>query len=330
VDQGTRWRRVFWAYSAACLLLATFAVVLIAGLDPYDTGRFALFGEYGVPGFGQRLTAASVAREPDAEAAILGNSTMQLMSPVRLSELTHWRFVSLAMPFAGPPEQMATMRWLVRHHDGYGGPALKGLVIGLDSTWCEDDGKLDMPKPFPFWLYGDSRLDYLWSLMNMRGFNAVVHKLRLMLGAERPLRRDGYHDFEPEIAMSEAAAALDFDKGSPPVAASGTGNFAAVPLLRDFLPTVPPTTAVVLVFVPHYYIDLPIPGSSAAQELATCKAKFHELAANRPNTTVLDFRVDGDIARDRRNFWDRNHYRMPIARYLEKQIAVAFGDENGS
>ena len=328
--KATGWRRVFWAYPAACLFFAALAVALIAALDPYDTGRFALFGEYGVPGFGQRLTAASLARQPDTEAAILGNSTMQLVSPVRLSELTGWRFVSLTMTYSGPAEQVPTARWLLRHHDGTGGPALKGLVIGLDDTWCQADGKLDTPEPFPYWLYGDSRLDYLRGLVNMRGIDAAVHKLRVMFGAERPLRRDGYHDFEPEIAAREAAAALDFDRGSRPTAAPGNGNFAAIPLLRDILPGIPPTTALALVFVPHYYIDLPVPGSAAAREWADCKAKFHELADSRPNTTVLDFRVDDEIARDRRNFWDRNHYRMPIARFIEKQIAVALGKEAGS
>ena len=134
------WRRVLWAYPVACLLFALLAVAVIVGLDPYDTGRFALFGDYGVPGFGQRLTGASEARARDTEAAVLGNSTMQLLDPERLTELTGWRFVSLTMTYTGPTEQLAIARWLVRHHDGIRGPALKGLVLGIDTTWCQSDG----------------------------------------------------------------------------------------------------------------------------------------------------------------------------------------------
>ncbi|HWB49879.1 MAG TPA: hypothetical protein VG651_12275 [Stellaceae bacterium] len=314
---------MLWAYPVACLLFAALALVVIAGLDPYDTGRFALLGEHGVPRFGQRLTGASLARAPDTEAAILGNSTMQLISPERLAALTGWRFVSLTMTFSGPTEQLAAARWLVRHHDGVHGAALKALVFGIDSSWCEADGKLDMAEPFPFWLYSDSAIEYLRSLINMRGVDAVVHKLRMMAGAEPPLRADGYSNFEPEYATHEAAGAADLALGARPVAATGTGNFAAVPLLRDFLAIVPKTTSIAFVVVPHYYIDLPIPATPAAAEAEQCKAGYREIAASRPHTALLDFRKDDAIARDRRNFWDRNHYRMPIARMLEKHIAAA-------
>jgi hypothetical protein len=137
-------------------------------------------------------------------------------------------------------------------------------------------------------------------------------------------------NFEPEIAAHEEAAARDLDIGVRPAAAQGSGDFAAVPLLRDFLRDVPATTQIVLVMVPHYYVDLPIPDTPAAAEIDLGKAKFRELAAERPNTFVLDFRNDGELARDRHNFWNRNHYRMPIARLIEAQIAAALhrdGDE---
>lgn len=322
ISEPARWRRLLWAYPAACMLFAILAVVLIAGFDPYDTGRFTLVCAHGVPGFGQRLTGASIARAPTTQAAILGNSTMQLVSPERLTVLTGQRFVSLTMTFTGPTEQLATARWLIRHHDGTTAPSLKTLVFGIDTTWFESDGKLKMAQPFPFWLYSDSRWAYLRSLVNMRGFDAAVHKLRMMTGAEHPFTADGYVNFEPELATREAAAAHDFEIGSRLVAAQGSGDFAAVPLLRDFLRDVPAATDIVLVIVPHYYIDLPNPGTPAAAEADLGKAKFRELAASRPNTFVLDFRNDGELARDRHNFWDRNHYRMPIAKLIERQIAA--------
>jgi len=157
----------------------------------------------------------------------------------------------------------------------------------------------------------------------MRGIDAVVHKLRVMAGAERPFRSDGYIDFEPELRTREAAAAKDFAIGERAVAATGTGDFAAVPLLRAFLATLPATTSVALVMVPHYYIDLPIPGTPAAAELEACKANYRAIAAGRPRTVLLDFRKDDDLTRDRRNFWDRNHYRMPIAMMIERETAAA-------
>ena len=310
--------------------MVALAFVVIAGMDPYDTGQFALLRSYGVPGFGQRLTGASVARAAGVEGAILGNSTMQLISPARLTEFTGWRFVSLTMTFTGPTEQIAVARWLVRHHDGATAPALKAIVFGIDTSWCQSDGKLTMHEPFPFWLYSDSRIEYLKALVNMNGFNAVWHKLRVMTGAERPFQTDGYVDFEPEYSTHEASGERDLDTSQRFEAAQGTGNFAAPPLLLDFLQTIPATTDVALVMMPHYYMDLPVPGSPAAREAEQCKAAYREIAAHRPNTFVLDFRKDDEMARDRKNFWDRNHYRMPISRFLEKQIAGAFGKGQGS
>src|SRR5258707_13324971 len=108
ISEPAGWRRVLWAYPVACLLMAALTAVAIAVLHPYDTGRFALFKSYGVPGFGQRFVAASLARAPDTQAAILGNSTMQLIDPGRLTEQTGWRFVSLTMTYTGPVEQIAT------------------------------------------------------------------------------------------------------------------------------------------------------------------------------------------------------------------------------
>ncbi len=314
---------MLWAYPVGCVLFALLAVVVIAGFDPYDTGRFALFGEHGVPGFGQRLVGASLARAPGAEAAVTGNSTMQLLNPERLTALTGWRFVSLTMTYTGPTEQLAVARWLIRHHDGVSAPALKALVMGIDSTWCQSNGKLDQAQPFPFWLYGQSRIAYLEALINMRGFDAVVHKIRVMTGAERPFRADGYVDFEPELRQREAKAAEDFAKGYRPSAAAGTGDFAAVPLLRDFFAVAPASTKIALVMVPHYYVDLPIPGTPAADELDQCKANYRALAAGRPNTVLLDYRKDDSLARDQHNFWDRNHYRMPIAQMIERETAAA-------
>lgn len=309
--------------------MAVLTLGLIVVVDPYDTGRFALLDGYGVPDFNQRLTAASLGRAPDTEAAIVGNSTIQLLAPARLLEQTGWRFVSLAMMQSGPIAQLAVARWLVRHHDGKGEPALKALVIGLDKTWCQADGKIDTQRPFPHWLYSDSTLDYVVALFNMRSVEAAIRKLKVISGAEPRLRPDGYRNLELLLANDGPAVAADLDASFRAVAASGTGNFAAARMLWEFVPAVPATTILVLVFVPHYAADLPLPETAASHEIEQCKAAYQEIAANRPNTVILDYLKVNELTSDRRNFWDRLHYRMPIARLIETDIATALRDISG-
>lgn len=322
-SEPPRWRRTLWQYGVGCVVIAMLAAIFVIVLDPYDSGRFSPFDGYGVPSFGQRLTAASLARAPDTQAAIIGNSTVQLIDPARLTEMTGPRFVSLAIPATGPIEQLAVARWLVRHHDGLSGPALQALVIGLDLHWCQGAGQLDVQDPFPFWLYGDSRFGYVRYLLNLRGVEAAERKVKLMLGIEKRLRADGYRDFEPELARNEAAVTADFAQGNHGFDAGGGDSFDAVGRLRDFLAGVPPTTSLVLVFVPRSSITLPASGSPAKQRSERCKAAFRQLAAGRPHTAFLDFLKDGEIARDRRNFWDRIHYRKPVAHLIEDEIAAA-------
>ncbi len=322
-SEPTAWRRMLWRYGVACAAIAMLSAIFVIVLDPYDSGRFSPFDGYGVSSFGQRLTAASLARAPTTQAAIIGNSTVQLIDPARLAELTGARFVSLAIPATGPIEQLAVARWLVRHHDGVSPPPLEALVIGLDARWCQGASQLDVRDPFPFWLYGDSGFAYVRGLLNLRGVEAAERKARLILGIEKRLRADGYRDFEPELARHETAAAADFAEGNRGFDAAGGDTLDAVRRLRDFLAGMPATTLLVLVFVPRYSVTLPAPGSAAEQRSDACKAAFRQLAAGRPHTAVVDFLKDGEIARDRRNFWDRVHYRKPIAHLIEDEIATA-------
>jgi len=324
------WRRALWVYPVVSLAAAALALALIVVIDPYDTGRFTLLDGYGVPAaFGQRLTAASLGREPDTDAAIIGNSTIQLLDPARLLEQTNWRFVSLAMTLTRPVEQLAVARWLARHHDGKRKPALKALVIGLDKTWCQADGKIDTPQPFPHWLYGDNTLDYVAALFNMRSINAAIRKLKVISGAEPRMRPDGYRNLELLLAADGPAVGADLDLSVHATAASGTGNFAAVRMLSEFVPMVPATTVVVLVFVPHYAADLPLSDTAASREIDQCKAAYGEIAANRPNTVILDYLKTDGLTSDRGNFWDRLHYRMPIARLIETDIAAVVRGAHG-
>jgi len=52
------------------------------------------------------------------------------------------------------------------------------------------------------------------------------------------------------------------------------------------------------------------------------------LAAQRQRTQVLDFSRRSDLIERAEDYWDRLHYRAPVARKLEAEIAGALADEN--
>jgi hypothetical protein len=320
ISASSRWRRVLARYAAGVLGLGALVAAGLLALDPYDSGRFALFGEHGVPQLGERLTHASLGRRGGLDTAIIGNSTLQLIAPARLAAATGRQVVQLAVPGSGPREQLVIAEWFLRHHPG---AAFGGLVIGLDTTWC---GALELTNPFPFWLYGDSALDYAAGLMSLKTIDMAGRKVKLLLGGAEAARADGYHDFEIGRVWDPAAVARLTARpegwGAPETSGARPPAPPAAPLLARFLARLPAAARVVLVWPPRHRHDLPPPGSAAAAAERACQAAFAAVAATRPGTTVLDFIGRADMTEDA-EFWDLQHYRSPVARRMETEIAAA-------
>ena len=57
--------------------------------------------------------------------------------------------------------------------------------------------------------------------------------------------------------------------------------------------------------------------------IAQCKGAFQEIATQRPRGVFLDFEADEEITRNPKNFMDEVHYRAPVARLIEAQVASA-------
>jgi hypothetical protein len=316
------WRRALRRYVEACLLLPLAVAALLTALDPYDSGVLGIFDGYGVPQFGPRLTNASIARRAEVQSAIIGNSTSQLLDPARLTGLTGLRFVSLTIPGTGPVEQLAVAHWLVDHHAPAGANPLRALVIGLDASWCGNQ-PLTPLNPFPFWLYSGSRLRYLANLISLKGLEAMWRKVMLLMRLEPPLRPDGYRDYDTGHHWDAADVAARLAEMPAAALMPEQMEFAAASRLADLLAALPSDATVVLLFVPRHHNALPPPSSDGARLLAACKAAYRDLAAARPHTAVLDWLVDGELARDDKSFWDLLHFRQPVARQLEQSIAAA-------
>ena len=301
-----RWLATFLAM-AALGAGVVFALVILA--DPYDSGRFGLIGIKGISDESPRTANASRGRDPQFNAAIIGNSTGQLLKPAELSQATGARFVQLTVPGTGPREQIALLRWFVRHH-----PRPNALVIVTDTAWCTDDPELRMINPFPFWLYSDNDLEYLGRLFSSRALGRAVRRIELGLGMRTPSAADGYWDYEL-IGRGEFRSAPP-----PPEPPDGAMDFPAIQPLANFLASVP-DIPVVLVMPPMIASNLPPPDSYGSARLAICKTALAGLVAGRPHSNFLDFRIDDPLTRDPKNFLDPLHYRAQIARRMEQRIA---------
>jgi hypothetical protein len=321
------WRRFGLSFVAAAAVLLVAILGAAYAIDPYDTGRSSLLHKPGVRPQGPRTAGASRGRDPAFDAAVIGNSHAQLLSPERLNALTGRSFVQLTVPATGPKEQLVLIDWFVRHH-----PGARAIVIGADDRWCAADPALPNIKPFPFWLYSRDRLEYAGGLLRYHVLEELLPRLRYVAskraGRARP---DGYWDYEPHYT------ALGFDR-DPALRArlehratdryieNATGRFPAADQLRQAIAALSSQTAVVVVFPPIYGQLLPAPGSPGDLADRACKAALADAAASRANGAVVDWRRERPEIHNPSWFFDQTHYRHAIAQLVERDVAHALGE----
>ncbi|WP_353183120.1 hypothetical protein [Bosea sp. (in: a-proteobacteria)] len=321
--------RAGWAGFTATLLgaAALFTAAFLATaflIDPYDTGRSPLGLKEGVRPQGPRTALASRGRDPQFSGAIVGNSHIQLVSPERLHEKTGIPFVSLIAPATMPKESLATIGWFLRHHRR---PPPAAIVVGVDNYWCTADPALPNEKPFPFWLLSASLLDYLGGLMRYDLIEELPRRIAyLASGKAERARPDGYWDYEAGYEVQgyhqrpEIRARLE-----RPLEAGGgnaDGPFPAATRLEALMASAP-ETALILVRPPVYVSALSKPGTPDADADAACRKAYADIAARRPHTALVDWRTDRPALHEPNLFFDHSHYRQPIARLLEADIADA-------
>lgn len=325
--QAAGWTNFIATLLAAAILFSIAFLATAFLIDPYDTGRTLLKLKEGLRPQGPRTSLASRGRDPQFTGAIFGNSHIQLVSPEELRKRTGIPFVSLIAPATLPKEQLATIDWFLRHHRQV---PPKAIIVGIDQYWCTPDPTFPNEKPFPFWLLDRSTLGYVAGLMRYDLIEEIPRRLAYLTSrkAERG-RPDGYWNYEPDYEIQgfhqrpELRARLE-----EPVTAGGgniDGPFPGATALEGLMKSAPPETALILVRPPVYVSGLSKPGTPDADADAACRKAFADLAARRPNTVLLDWRIDRPALHDPNLFFDYGHYRLPIARLVEAEIADALG-----
>ncbi len=307
------------AFLRSFVAVAAVAIVAVAALlllvDPYDTGRLTPFARQGMPETAPRTASASRVRDPAFDAAIVGNSTIQLVRPEKLKELSGLSFVQLSVPGTGPMEQAT----LIERLFALRGAAVRALVVGLDYAWCDGSRETRTIHPFPFWLHDPSDLTYARSLFRMSSVEYLPGRIRVLLGDKRTARRDGFWDFELLWPPHwEARADLPSMRGPPvPDIRPADGGIARI------LAAMPAGVRLILVY-PPVHISRHVPfGDDERRRINACKAGLNAAAARRPGVEIVDLWVDDADTRNPALFFDASHYRRPLGDRIEAAIAEA-------
>ncbi len=311
------WLTVFLTTSAVCFFGAA---AFIVAADPYDAGRFSLIKMRGLVDERAMFAAASRGRDPDFDAAVIGNSHAQLINPRRLSDLTGRHFVQLSMQGAPITAQEATARFFIEHHKG----TPVAMLFVIDDFWCTP-GPPPPGFPFPFWLYGDDDWSYLANVIGPDGLSKAVARVGLALGLKERTWRDGFDNVEEKYSNFWNAENFTATfTAAPPWASQDVGApIPKVDKLRALIDRASPGSRFALLWTPYYVNALPAAGSPAEARLRECKQTYAALAAGRLDTAIVDWRVRSPLAENTGNFSDATHVRLVVAHMLEDAVAPA-------
>ncbi len=310
--------------AAAVLVSVIFLAVIV---EPYDTGRVRLFEAPGVRPQGPRITNASRGRDQAYNAAIFGNSHMQLLEPEALSKASGLQILSLTVPATGPKEQLVLIEWFLRQHGKLSRNPAKALVIGMDNLWCQADPALPNEKPFPFWLYDANPANYLRGLLRYDLLEEVPRRIGYILSRNpERARADGWWDYEPNYLglgyVSNPAKRDALQRRINTTTRNATGRYPALQQLEAVL-NAAPEVLVLAVRPPVFVTGLPLPGSPEATSDTACGDAIAAFAARRAQTAFVDWRGERRETMQADFWFDHTHYRKTVARRIEADIVTA-------
>lgn len=300
-------------------------------MDPYqNVGLFPALKRAPVAQ-NQRFSYPAIARDPNADSAVVGSSVARLLKPSRLNESLGSRFVNLAMNDATPLEQRKMLGLFLRYH-----PDARYLVFAIDDGWCHESAERReyTVRGFPSFMYDESEWNDVFYLFNDKALENSVRMLELLTGKREPkYGRDGYDDFSSDPADRHLPTVRARIYGSPdpvrlptktidlePAHTRPETPMAELSRLHALLSKVPESSRAILIFPPMHGWQL----LQNAEHYRECKVRALQIASAHPNVAVLDFMLDGDLVRRDENFLDRIHYVDEVARELERVLGDVY------
>jgi hypothetical protein len=215
--------------------------------------------------------------------------------------------------------------FFTRHHSD-----IRAVVIVTDAPWCAHELAPLPRNSFPFWLYGDSTLEYAGRLFSWRALDHAFQRIQIGLGKRPRVAPDGffnYEEFFPRDRHPVAAPQPGIEKDA---ADKIRDNFPLAALLDGTIKKLPAEVPVILAAPPTFYTALPRAGGIEAAELEACKMTFKRIVAGRLRSNFIDYRIDNALTRDPESFVDLIHYRAKLARKIEQGIAASIQSGSGT
>ncbi len=306
-------------------------VLFVALLNPFGNLPTGLFGRHVVMDINQRFQYPALIREKNFDSFVLGTSTSRLLDPDQLAAKFGGRFINLAINSGRAWEQAELGKLAVRNV-----PHPRNVLIGLDYVWCAMDADVDRitERGFPEWMFDDDPYNDVPFMLNFRTVEIAARKLFYHLGFIGPrVPSNGYEVFVPPEADYDAKkAARKIWRGrrrnakrAPYLANEAerkAWRFPALSWLDTFLGSLPPETNKMLMWMPVHIAGRPPVGTVQLAREEECKLRVAAMAA-RHKAHDVDFRITSAITKNDKNYWDRLHYRVPIATQIVDELAQA-------
>lgn len=316
-DDATNWSRCLRACLVTLAICASLLFAFVIAVDPYDSGKFGFFGINGVADRNSVTANASRARDASFDSAIIGNSTALLINPTALSQATGLHFVQLSVVGGSPREELTVLDFFLRQHAHVG-----AVVIGADPSWCVHE-QTNKPRPFPYWLYGKSRLVYAGALFSGAAIEHVVQRVQIGLGKRQRSDPTGTFDSEDTWPIGVFRDTNRPADPPPPTDAALRDVFPWVSKLDAMIRKLPGEVAIVVLVPPTIASTVAQPGTPQAVDREACNAALKRTVAGRPHSNFINYRVDNALTRDRANFIDSIHYRSNVAAKIAAGIVAS-------
>lgn len=316
ISSSDRWARFArrFGFTFAALLAILYGFVII--VDPWNTLPLSPPLPRVPISTNARYSFPALARSQQFDSVNLGNSSSRLLQPAELNPGFGAHFANLAMNSATPYEQSQMLQVFLRAHK-----EPRVVTVGLDAVWCEPTLERFTERSFPAWMYRPNLWPAYREMLTPYAVQEAANQFAVMVHLKR--RRyglDGYTSFvPPESAYDRARRDAAFLRWPPvdesPVKPGATAAFPALEVLRQMLASLPSTTRKIVYFVPYFRERQGEPGSVTDWRWTQCKREVASIAQNA-GAEAIDFMIPTAITRDRDNYWDPVHYRVPIASLL--------------
>jgi len=332
------WRRFLWVVGGAFFGIIAALYLFVVLTNPYGNLPNSLFSKHAITDTNQRFQYPALVRSGEFDSIVIGASDARLLHPAALEKVFGGRFANLSMNAGLAWEQFQIANLFMRET-----PHPRTLLVTLDHAWCAPNAaaKRKTFRGFPEWMYDDNPWNDLGYMLNGLSVELGVRRIGTALGL-RPARLEaGYEVFTPPESDYDPIKVRQKLWGKqgprkiktavppyvPTPAERAAWQFPALNWLDEMLSKFPGRK--VLAFMPAHVAAQPPPGTRAAARENECKARIAEIARRHDAGPVIDFRIPSPITSNDDNYWDRLHYRLPIADRVVAGIEQALaGEEN--